>query len=121
MKILLVEDDALVAEVVCDTMKMWDQNVVLATTGRSAVRAAARRHFDLALLDIMLPDGTGDEFIPEIKRHQPDLRIVTMTGHNTPEMEKRVRRHGIAYYMAKPVDFKELKDIVDHISKKISR
>ena len=90
----------------------------MATSGKAAVQAASRKQFDLALLDIMLPDGFGYDFIPEIKRNQPDLKIITMTGHSTPEMEKRVRKHGITYYMAKPVNFKELKDIVDHISKK---
>ncbi len=118
MNILLVEDDALVAEMMSAAMKKWDQEVILATSGKAAVEAAGSKQFDLALLDIMLPDGFGYDFIPEIKRSQPDLKIITMTGHSTPEMEKRVRQHGITYYMAKPVNFKELKDIVDHISKK---
>ena len=118
MNILLVEDDALVAEMMSDAMKRWDQEVVLAVSGKAAVQAAGSQEFDLALLDIMLPDGFGYDFIPEIKKSQPDLKIITMTGHSTPEMEKRVRKHGIAYYMAKPVNFKELKDIVDHISRK---
>ena len=121
MNILLVEDDALMAEMVGEAMRKWNQTVTLATSGKEAVQAAGDRSFDLALLDIVLPDGFGYDFIPGMRASQPDLKIVTMTGHSTPEMEKRVRRHGIAYYMAKPVSFQELKDIVDHISKKVSQ
>ncbi len=118
MNILLVEDAANVAEIMCGAMKKWDQDVTLATSGTAAVKESGGQQFDLALLDIMLPDGFGYDFIPEIKKCQPDLKIITMTGHSTPDMEKRVRQHGITYYMAKPVNFKELKNIVDHISKK---
>jgi len=118
MNILLVEDDATVAEMMCDVMRKWDQDVTLATSGTTAVKESGSQQFDLALLDIMLPDGFGYDFIPEMKKSQPDLKIITLTGHSTPDMEKRVRQHGITYYMAKPVNFQELKDIVDHISKK---
>ncbi len=121
MNILLVEDDVTVAEIMSDTLQKWKQDVTLATSGTAAVNESGSQRFDLALLDIMLPDGFGYDFIPEIKRSQPDLKIITMTGCSTPEMEKRVRQHGITYYMAKPVNFKELKDIVDHISRKATK
>ncbi len=120
MNILLVEDDATVAEIMGDTLQKWKQDVTLATTGTAAVKESDSQQFDLALLDIMLPDGFGYDFIPQMKKSQPDLKIITMTGCSTPDMEKRVRRHGITYYMAKPVNLKELKDIVDHISRKSS-
>lgn len=118
MNILLVEDDALVAETVSDIMQGWGQSVTLASCGKAALQEAGSQPFDMALVDIMLPDGFGYDFLPEIKRRQPDLKIITMTGYSTPEMERRARQHGIAYYMAKPVNFSELKDIVDHISRK---
>jgi len=119
MNILLVEDDPSAAQVMCVTMKKaWKQEVTQVSTGRAAVQAAENQNFDLVLLDIMLPDGFGYTFIPEIRKHQPDLKIITMTGHNTPEMEKRIWKHSITYYMAKPVNFKELKDIIDHIASK---
>lgn len=118
MNILLVEDDALVSEMVNEALKGWGQEVILATSGTAAVKETGSKRFDLVLLDIMLPDGFGYDFIPEMKSRQSDLKIISMTGYSTPEMEKRVRKFGIAYYMAKPINFKELKDIVEHLSKK---
>jgi DNA-binding response OmpR family regulator len=118
MNILLVEDDPTAAQIMQDTMKLWQQDVVLATCGEAAVQATEQQQFDLVLLDIMLPDGFGYNFIPAIRKYQPDLKIITMTGNNTPEMEKRIREYGITYYMAKPVNFKELKDIINHIANK---
>ena len=121
MNILLVEDDVTVAELVSDIMERWGQSVTLADSGKAALIEAGRQPFDMALIDIMLPDGFGYDFLPEIKRRQPDLKIITMTGCSTPEMEKRARQQGIAYYMAKPVNIGELRDIVEHLSGKQSK
>ena len=100
------------------TMKKWNQNVLLAVTGQDAVSMAEKKTFDLVLLDIMLPDGLGYEFIPELRKHQPDIKIITMTGYNTPEMETEARAQGIHYYMAKPINFKELRAILDHMAQR---
>ena len=118
MNILLVEDDALVAKMVKATMTKWNQKVLLASSGQAAVSMAGENTFDLVLLDIMLPDGLGYDFIPEIKKFQPDIKIITMTGYNTPEMETKARAQGINYYMAKPINLTELKSILDHLVKK---
>ena len=79
---------------------------------------AQEKTFDLVLLDIMLPDGLGHEFIPALRKHQPEIKIITMTGYSTPAMETEIRSQGIHYYMAKPISLKELKAILDHMSKK---
>ena len=118
MNVLIVEDDNLVAEMLCHVLKMWGHAVALAGSGSAAVDQAGGARFDLAMVDILLPDGFGYDFLPQIKRFQPDLKIITMTGHNTPEMERRIRKEGIAYYMAKPVNIKELRDVVEHIARK---
>lgn len=119
MNILLVEDEEIVADSLMATLKIWDQKVVWVTSKKEALAKAGQSFFDMILLDIMLPDGFGYEIIPEIKQSQPDAYIITMTGHNTPELERIVRGFGIAYFLAKPVNLKELKHIIDHYINKI--
>ena len=121
MNILLVEDEEMVADSLMATLKAWNQKVVWATTKKEALLKAGQSFFDLVLLDIMLPDGFGYEMIPEIKQSQPGAYIITMTGNNTPDLERIVRGYGIAYYMAKPVNLKELKHIIDHYENKIMK
>ena len=74
--------------------------------------------FDLVLRDIFLPDINGVELIQKLKEVWPKIRIITMTGHNSRELEMEVRKQGIIYYMIKPVNIQNLKEIVDHIHKK---
>lgn len=114
MNILLIEDEALVGDLLVTALKDWHQKTVWVTTKKEALSKIEEDRFDMTLLDIMLPDGFGYDIIPEIKRLQPEINIITMTGYNTPEMEKTIREFGISYYMAKPVNLKELKHIIDH-------
>lgn len=121
MEILLVEDDILNAELMIKAMEGWDHHVELAETGKEAVEKARKNIFDLALLDIMLPDILGYELIPEFKKYDSGIQIITMTGYNSPEMERKIRGYGITYYMTKPVSLYELKSILNHISKKFKK
>jgi len=121
MHILIVEDEEVVSEILIARMKRWGQKVVLATSSKEALSKIKTSRFDLVLLDIMLPDGLGYEIIPEIKQALPNINIITMTGQNTPDLERTIREFGITYFMAKPVDFDELKNIIDHIANKQKR
>ena len=114
MNILLVEDEETVADVLMAALKKWGQKVVWVTSKSEALVKTEDSIFDMILLDIMLPDGFGYDIIPDIKNKQPGAYVITMTGHNTPELEKIVRGFGIAYFMAKPVNLDELKHIIDH-------
>lgn len=121
MEILLVEDDVFSAQGIMGLIERWKHHVELAATGKEALEKVRYKVFDLVLLDIFLPDVMGYELIPEFKRFRYDMKIIAMTGHNTPEMERKIRGCGIGYYMAKPVPAEELKSILDHISKKMRK
>ena len=121
MNILLVEDEEMVADILITALKKWNQKVVWVATKKEALVKAGQGHFDMVLLDIMLPDGFGYEIIPEIGKTQPGAYVITMTGDNSPVLEKIVREFGIAYFMAKPVELNELKHIIDHYENKIMK
>jgi YesN/AraC family two-component response regulator len=97
---------------------LWGHRVHGERTGASALESARRKPLDLILLDIKLPDIMGYDLIPQFKKYQPGINIITMTGYNTPELERKIRGCGITYYLAKPVQMEELKSILDHIDKK---
>jgi len=70
------------------------------------------------LLEVFLPDVQAGDLIPQMKRIRPDVRIITMTGYNSRELEQKIRRQGILYYMIKPFEEAYLKSILDYISLK---
>jgi CheY-like chemotaxis protein len=116
MKVLIAEDEVLHAEMLSGMVASWGHAVTVVESARQALEAAASRKFDLFLLDVFLPDMTAVELIPQLKALQPEVRIITLTGQNSRELERRLRELGISYYMAKPFQRDELHSILEHMA-----
>ena len=117
MKILIVEDDAVLMSTMVHTIRNWGYSVETAHTGIDAIKKFREIFFDMILLDIFLPDSMGHDLIPEFKMFRPNVRIITMTGYNSRDLEREVRKQGIIYYMLKPFKYEHLKEILDHTNK----
>ena len=115
MRILIVEDEILQAEMVAGMLKGWGHETISAGDGRKALEAVERFAPELILLDVFLPDASAVELIPQIKSVQPEARIITLTGQSSRELERRLRELGITYYMAKPFQAAELQAILSHL------
>ena len=118
MNILIVEDDIQSAQVIEQFIETWGHKGQKAENGEVAITKFKKDSFDLVLLDIFLPDIEGYDLIPQFKEIDPGIGIVTMTGQNTRDLEAKVRRQGILYYMTKPLEKKNLKTLLDHISER---
>ncbi len=121
MNILIVEDDERLASSIVSWIEQWGYRAETSATGEEALEKVRQNNIDLALLDIYLPDTDARDLIPKLKKLKPEFKIITMTGHNTEELEREIRKLGIVYYMSKPFPLQELKTILDHISKKNER
>ena len=118
MNILIVEDEISVAGVIKENIEAFGYSVEIANTGRDALKKVKRKRFELMLLDIYLPDCMGHELIPKFKEARPDMGIITITGYNSRELELEVRQKGIIFYMVKPFNLTEMKEILSYYSKK---
>jgi two-component system response regulator HydG len=83
--ILIVDDDDGMCETLFDILEDKGYSVVIAKDGPSAVAEAGSRHFDLALIDIIMPGMNGIETLREIKRVGPGITTMIMTGYDTLE------------------------------------
>jgi CheY-like chemotaxis protein len=118
VNILIVDDDIFVSCFIEKLFIKWGHSVEIAGSGRDALKKFAQNGFELVLLDIFLPDAKGYDLIPQLKKQCPDTGIVAMTGHNTRELELKIRKKGVLFYMSKPVEIGDLKSVVDYISAK---
>ena len=116
MTILIVEDDLSFSMVLEEAFALWGYRAEWVTAGDMALKRMEAQRFDLILLDIYLPDGPGYRLIPDLKRINPKVHIVAMTGHNSRQLEMKVRRQGITYYMIKPFDIDQLKSVLDYMN-----
>lgn len=108
MKILIVEDNPANAQLIMDLLQLWGYAYKDVNTVSAAIESLASEHFDLLLLDMVLPGRPGYELIPKIKKLSPNICIVVMTGQDDPALERKVRDLGIHHYLHKPFSIKAL-------------
>ncbi len=107
-RLLIVEDDETIGEMLESRLRMHDHEVVWERTGRGGVRAATVAGFDLVLLDLGLPDLDGIEVCGQIRRAQPECVLVMLTARQE-EMDIIVGLEaGADDYLTKPFGLAEV-------------
>ena len=79
-----------------------------AGTGREAIEKAQRRFFNLALLDIKLPDMEGLELLVPLKHLHPDMIVIMVTAYASTKTAIRAMNEGASAYITKPLDMDEV-------------
>lgn len=80
MNILFLEDEPTIQEVLTEYMRMQDYNVTCAQDGRQAIRLLEEQEFDMAILDIMVPEVSGLEVLGHIKEQKPEMATIMLTA-----------------------------------------
>lgn len=102
------------AESLAMLLRLWGHEVVVAHDGPTALRAAQSQRPEVALLDLSLPGMGGYELARQM-RSQSDLRrtvLVAMTGWGQEEDRRRSQAAGFAHHMVKPVEIRELQELL---------
>lgn len=118
-KILIVEDDQLMHNVLKDTLTNEGFEVLSSTDGASGLEAALRNRPDIIMLDMLLPKKFGVGVIREIKIQQPDLinRIIVMTNAAESQYLAEAMEAGVTTYVIKGEH--DLKDMVKKVKEKL--
>jgi PAS domain S-box-containing protein len=107
MRILLVEDNEALAQNLAEVFGDEGHEVLLAADGAAALRTAAGG-FDLAMIDVRLPDGPGTALLPRLKAASPGAEVIVTTGNADLESAIAAVKGGAFSYLTKPVSVDEL-------------
>lgn len=102
--ILLVEDDPSFGYILSEYLGLQSYAVTWASDAASALRELQNQHFQLAILDVMLPDQTGFELAAEVKRIQADLPFIFLSARSLKIDQLKGYKVGAVDYITKPVD-----------------
>jgi CheY-like chemotaxis protein len=123
LRVLLAEDNAVNRLVVTRLLEKQRHHVVAATTGREALAALRRAHYDVVLMDVQMPDMDGFEATRTIRtmekitgRHQ---QIVALTAHAMMGDRERCLEAGMDAYLSKPINAQELYQVLESCSRAI--
>jgi CheY-like chemotaxis protein len=117
-KVLLVEDEVLVAALAVDALEELGYETIEVTTAKAArAIASGSEQLAFAVLDIGLPDGRGDALALELRQMRPDLPIVIATGYNGAHLDETVRKQQRTAVLTKPYDIAQLQAAIQAILK----
>ncbi|WP_210487666.1 response regulator transcription factor [Rufibacter aurantiacus] len=107
-KILVVEDEAKLADMLQRGLKQEGYQVSVAMNGTTGLEMAQAFHFDLIILDIMLPEISGLEVCKKLREGALETPILMLTALDSPENIVTGLDSGADDYLVKPFDFAEL-------------
>jgi two-component system sensor histidine kinase HydH len=117
-RILVVDDSRALVENLSEVLEGAGYRVRGAGTCAAAL-ALAREGFDVALVDLRLPDGDGTALAPRLKEVQPDGEVVLLTGFATLESAVAAVRAGACAYLVKPCATQELLVTVEQAMRQV--
>ena len=122
INVLVVDDNEDAANTTAQLLRESGSNVLVAYTGAAALELAERTDFDLALLDIGLPDMTGYALAEELRRFSGDrTHVLAVSGYGTREAARLANESGFDGYLVKPVSAKALETITRETAERSAR
>lgn len=119
-KILIVEDDLALSSGLCFELDTSGYLTVAAYNCRKTRQLLKTEHFDLAILDVNLPDGNGFELCREVKQDFPKLPVIFLTANDLDQDVLKGFDFGADDYITKPFNIQILKRRVEAVLRRIS-
>jgi len=111
-KILVVDDENVICDVLKEFLTLKGHEVHTALNGRTAIAKVKTERPHIVLLDILMPGMRGLKVLQEIKRLDPRIAVIMITGVMNKDVAKTAISLGAYDYITKPVDFEYLETVL---------
>ena len=113
VSILIVDDEPSVGDALRLVLESRGYEVVLVTKGMEGIDQARQRRFGFSVVDLFLTDISGFQVIEDIHKHQPEVPIVLITAHGSPQVFDEAKKLGAIGALGKPFPPAELLKLID--------
>ncbi len=110
--ILIVDDDEDVRKSLSSILSKEGYSVETVENGKQATKLSEKSRFDIALIDVKLPDMEGTELLHRLKENQPRMIRIVITGFPTLENAMETINEGADGYILKPFDVEKLLEMI---------
>jgi DNA-binding NtrC family response regulator len=110
--VLVIDDEPVLQDVLGSLLKGDGFEYLQATTAADGQRVLREEEVDVVLLDLMLPDRSGLDLLPDIKEFDPHLPVVVITAYSSVESAIEAMRRGAFHYVPKPFKNEEVLHLV---------
>lgn len=116
-KILVVDDDPDLRSELSDFLEGYQ--VVEASSGTEALKLLDKANdIDLVILDVNMPGPSGTDVLMELRKTDPDLGIIILTGHSSKEVAIEALKGRADDYLEKPLDIARIKEVIEKVLEK---
>ena len=116
--VLVVDDDAGIRKTLSKILEKEGYLVETVENGMEAIKASNKRFFNVALIDIRLPDMEGTKLLERLKEHEPKMVKIIITGYASLQNAIEAVNKGADEYVLKPFDATELLAMIEkHLEK----
>jgi len=117
-RILVIDDDESIRKLLVVTLESKGYSVDTAKDGKEAIRKSASNSYNLALVDLRLPDIDGIELLTAMKETNPTMMKIIVTGYPSVQNAIEAINRGADGYVVKPVKAEQLLSTVqEHLRK----
>jgi DNA-binding response OmpR family regulator len=111
--VLVIDDDKSILRTFTRILQKAGYTVDVAETGKEAIEKVGNKSYDVALIDVRLPDMDGTDLLPALRQKIPDAAKIVITGF--PSMDNGVKAldSGADAYLVKPLKPEELISVID--------
>ncbi|HEV8720916.1 MAG TPA: response regulator [Candidatus Binatia bacterium] len=115
LKVLVVDDEEDIVEVIQDRLEAYGFTVAVAGTGLEALKRLSTEKFDGIFLDVKMPEMGGIEALEEIRKTDKKIPIIIITSSSTREAAIEAIAKGANEYVLKPFEWEELKAKIEAV------
>ena len=112
IRVLVVDDEEQLAQAFRKKLSREGLSVAVASNARDAISAVKKETFDVCILDIRLPDMDGVELLKVLKKSEPNIEFIMLTGHASVDTAIQSMKLGAYDYLSKPCKLSELSNVV---------
>ncbi|MCK5194219.1 MAG: response regulator [Desulfobulbaceae bacterium] len=111
-KILAVDDEKVIRDGCYEVLTQEGYEVILAERGNHGLKMIEKEHFDIILLDLMMPGLSGFDVLSHVKALHPDTSVIVITGYATVENSIEAMKKGAFDFIPKPFSPDQLRVVV---------
>ena len=116
-RVLLVDDDPDLQEILQICLKQWGYDVAVASNGNEGAQLVDSYHPDIVLSDVMMPDTSGIDLLRILQANDASRPVILMTGYSTVDMAVEAMKQGARDFLTKPLDYPKLNSTLEATQK----
>lgn len=118
MKILVIENEELLAENLCQYLKkIQNLNIEYVTSAQKALQLLSQQTYDLVISDLWLPDSKSDEWLLSVGKMKSGQNLIITSSYPIPQSVSSSENLNIIGYFEKPFDMKIIVNLITQLTK----